>query len=310
MGVKGDGPRSAGDLLTELFRRKGMGRSMKRAEGVRLWPRVVGRDVARFSSARAFTNGVLIVDVTDSETAMHLSMQRQRFIAVFHDTYGLKEVKDIRFQAGRVQAETEDMDGASDDKHTEAGPELVPLERAVEAAALPTEVAASARAAARSLAGHWARQRAAGHLPCPTCGVLHDGALTAPMPRERRMAETGRTNEAIRDRELCASCRRADREPRVIAAARRMALSPSEPEPGLAHEEAQVAMRAARMYLEETLNDLLPRAVADPSVRSHLDQAARCLAALVTGKRPDDLTDQDMHVLDEGVARFLGWTWQ
>lgn len=307
--MKGDGPRSAGDLLTELFRRKGMGRSMRRAEVVLLWPRVVGRDVARFSSARAFVGGVLIVDVTDSETAMHLSMQRQRFVSVFHDTYGLRDVKDIRFQAGRVMAQAGDDGESGSEQETEAGPELVPLERAVEAAALPAEVADAARAAARSLARHWARQRAAGHLPCPTCGVLHDGALTQPMPRERRMAETGRTNQAIRDRELCASCRRAAREPRVIAAARRMALSPGDPQPGLSRDEEQVARRAARMYLEETLNDLLPRAVADPSVRSHLNQAARCLAALVTGKRPDDLTDQDMHALDEGVARFLGWSW-
>lgn len=307
--MKGDGPRSAGDLLTELFRRKGMGRSMRRAEVVLLWPRVVGREVARFSSARAFVSGVLIVDVTDSETAMHLSMQRQRFVSVFHDTYGLKDVKDIRFQAGRVMAQAGDEGDSGSEQETEAGPDLVPLERAVEAAALPAEVAEAARAAARSLARHWARQRAAGHLPCPTCGVLHDGALTQPMPRERRMAETGRTNQAIRDRELCASCRRAAREPRVIAAAHRMALSPGDPQPGLSRDEEQVARRAARMYLEETLNDLLPRAVADPSVRSHLNQAARCLAALVTGKRPDDLTDQDMHALDEGVARFLGWSW-
>lgn len=308
--MKGDGPRSAGDLLTELFRRKGMGRSMRRAEVVLLWPRVVGREVARFSSARAFANGVLIVDVTDSETAMHLSMQRQRFVSVFHDTYGLKEVKDIRFQAGRVVAEAGDEGETGSEQETEAGPDLAPLERAVEAAALPVEVADAARAAARSLARHWARQREAGHLPCPTCGVLHDGALARPMPRERRMAETGRTNEAIRDRELCASCRRAAREPRVIAAARRMALSPGDPQPGLSRDEEQVARRAARIYLEETLNDLLPRAVADPSVRSHLEQAARCLAALVTGKRPDDLSDEDMHVLDDGVARFLGWSWR
>lgn len=307
--MRRDGPRSAGDLLTELFRRKGMGRSMKRAEVVLLWPRVVGRDVARFSSARAFTNGVLIVDVTDSETAMHLAMQRQRFVAAYHDTYGLKEVKDIRFQAGRVTAERSPEEEPAAHGDIDPADDLSPLEGAVAAALLPEDVAASARAAARSVASHWARRRAAGHQPCPTCGVLHDGALTPPLPREQRMAETGRWNEAIRDRELCPSCRRSAREPRVIAAARRLALSPGEMDPGLSYEEAQVARRSARMYLEDTVNDLLPRAVADPSIRTHLEQAARCLAALVLGKSAHELTDPDMHVLDERVARFLGWSW-
>ncbi|HEX7000993.1 MAG TPA: DUF721 domain-containing protein [Trueperaceae bacterium] len=307
--MRGDGPRSAGDLLTELFRRKGMGRSMKRAEVVLLWPRIVGRDVARFSSARAFTNGILVVDVTDSETAMHLAMQRQRFVAAYHDTYGLKEVRDIRFQAGRVAAEKSPDDEPDDRGASEPAAEAGPLEGALEAASLPPDVAESARAAARSLASHWARQRAAGHQPCPTCGVLHDGALTPPLPRERRMAETGRTNETIRDHELCPSCRRSAREPRVIAAARRLALSPGEMDPGLSYEEVQVATRSARFYLEDMLNDLLPRAVADPSTRTHLELAARCLAALVVGKDPDDLTDADMHVLDERVARYLGWSW-
>ena len=306
--VSGDGPRRAGDLLTELFRRKGMGRPMRRAEVVLLWPRVVGREVAKFSSARAFSNGVLIVDVTDSETAMHLSMQRQRFIAVYHETYGLREVKDVRFQAGRVAAEPEPQPGSAVDEPA-AGPELEPLERAVEEAAMPEDVAQAARGAARSLAVHWARRRAEGHLPCPTCGALHDGALQEPLPRERRMAETGRTNATLRDRELCPSCRRAAAEPRVVAAARRLALSPGEPVEDLSPDERQVARRSARIYLEETMNDLLPRAVADPSVRSHLEQAARCLASLVSGKHPDALSDEDMRVLDERVARFLGWSW-
>ncbi len=307
--MRGSGPRSAGDLLAELFRRKGMARPMRRAEVVLLWPRVVGRDVARFTSARAFTNGALIVDVTDSETAMHLSMQRQRFIAVYHDTYGLKEVKDIRFQAGRVTAVNGDEPGPGVEDDVEVGEDIVPLERAVAAAELPADIADAAHGAARSLARHWARQRAAGHLPCPTCGVLHDGALAPLAPREQRLSETGRTSPELRDRELCPSCRRAAREPRVVAAARELAMSPGTATPGLSQEEGHIARRSALAYLEQSVLDLLPRAVADPSTRAHLEHASRCLAALRAGKTTAELTDDDMHHLDERVARYLGWSW-
>lgn len=307
--MRGGGPRSAAELLAEVFRRKGMRRSLKRAEAVLLWPRVVGRDVARFSSARAFANGVLYVDVTDSETAMHLNMQRQRFVAVYHETYGLTELKDVRFQAGRLSPDT-GAAGSPDAALPEPDPaDVASLERAVEAAALPGDIAEVARAAARRLAGHWARQRAAGHATCPTCGALHDGPAAGLPPRERRLAELGRDSVELRDRELCHSCRRAAREPRVVAAARRLALAPHEPHPELAVEEAAVARRLAVIYLEETLEDLLPRVVSDASLRPHLERAARCRVALATGKDPEGLADEDLHVLDERVARVLGWSW-
>lgn len=307
--MRGGGPRSAGELIAEVFRRKGMRRSLRRAEAVLLWPRVVGRDVARFSSARAFRDGVLYVDVTDSETAMHLNMQRQRFVAVYHETYGLREVKDVRFQAGRLAAADGEAGAAQGERPDPDPAEVASLERAVDDAELPGDIADVARAAARTLAGHWARQRAAGHAPCPTCGALHDGAVAGLSPRERRLAELGRHSAELRDRELCPSCRRAAREPRVVAAARRLALAPAEPHPELSVEEAAVAHRLAAIYLEETLEDLLPRVVSDASLRPHLERAARCRAALATGRDPDDLADEDLRVLDERVARVLGWTW-
>ena len=65
----------------------------------------------------------------------------------------------------------------------------------------------------------------------------------------------------------------------------------------------------ATLYLEDTVTDLLPRVVSDPALRPHLERAARCLAALRTGKGEGDLTDDDLRLLDERVARVLGWGW-
>src|SRR5690554_205218 len=96
--------RHVSEFFAEVFRRAGMKRNMKRAEAVLLWPRVVGADVARFSSARALREGILYVDVSDSETVMHLSMQRSRFLGEYRTTYGVTDVREIRFQVLRVHA--------------------------------------------------------------------------------------------------------------------------------------------------------------------------------------------------------------
>ena len=62
--------RHVSELLGEFFRRSGLKRAVRRAEAVLLWPQVAGAEVARFTEARVLRDGVLYVDVSDSETAM------------------------------------------------------------------------------------------------------------------------------------------------------------------------------------------------------------------------------------------------
>lgn len=310
--------RPASELIGELFRQRGLKRSLRRAEAVLLWPRVVGPDVARFSSARTLQDGVLIIDVSDSETAMHLSLQRRRFLARFHDTYGVHDVKEIRFQVGRVpsgatSAEDGDLaagEQAAGDAAAAVDPQAVSaMARELEALGLPDDVGAAVLRAGRSLIGMRARQEAAGFSECPTCGALHD-ALRSPLtPRERTLREKGVEHPDLRDRELCEPCRRSAREPRVKAAARRLALSPGELDEELSESERAVAVRLASGYLDASLAELLPRAVSQPALRPQLELAARCRAALATGKRTDDLENADIWVLDERVARYLGGSW-
>ncbi|MFO7546874.1 MAG: DUF721 domain-containing protein [Trueperaceae bacterium] len=310
------------EILDEVFRRAGMKRGLKRAEAVLLWPRVVGADVARFASARALRDGVLYIDVSDAETAMHLGLQRRRFLAVYHDTYRAHEVKDIRFQVGAAaNAATDPGAGASrrGDANADAAAaaaarpdaaELAELARQIGAMDLPDDVAAAALRAGRSLLAMRARQRAEGWHACPTCGALHDGAVRPDTPRERTLRTSGRLGaEERRDRELCPACRRASHEPRVRAAAQRLATRPSVPTPGLAEEERAVAVRLATEYLDGVLTELLPIALADPSARDHLERAARCRVALEHGKELDDVDDDDLARLPAAVRRLLGGGW-
>ena len=84
--MKGKGSHVS-DVLAEVFKRGGMKRAVKRAEAVLLWSQVVGPEVAKFTEAKSLQDGVLFVEVTDSETAMHLSLQRQRFIDVYRGKF-------------------------------------------------------------------------------------------------------------------------------------------------------------------------------------------------------------------------------
>ncbi|HZJ08479.1 MAG TPA: DUF721 domain-containing protein, partial [Trueperaceae bacterium] len=235
--------RPVSELISELFRRKGMMRPLRRAEAVLLWPRVVGADVARFSVARTLSNGVLTVDVSDSETAMHLSLQRRRFLARYHETYDVRDVKEIRFQVGRVGKANDSAAGPGNERRadgrgavgsgsvtTEGGSEAVAdpqavaaLARELEALHLPDDLSGAVMLAGRSLIGLRARQKASGFTACPTCGALHDG-LSAPLtPREAALRTRSAAHPGLRDRELCLGCRRYAREPRVTSEARRLA---------------------------------------------------------------------------------------
>lgn len=320
--------RPVAELIGELFRRKGMKRSLRRAEAVLLWPRVVGADVARFSSARTLSDGVLVVDVNDSETAMHLSLQRRRFLARYHETYSLNDVKEIRFQVGRVartmrEGGSSEVSGAaggrlnakrvSDDAtggEATVDPQAVAaLARGIEAVSMPEELKAAVLRAGRSFIGMRARQTAAGFSACPTCGALHDGPSLPPTPREQTLLAKHRDHPDLRDRELCLSCRRYAREARVNETARRLALDPGTSDAELSEAERSVARRLACAYLDSVITELLPRAVSQPALKPQFELIARCRAAITVGKRVDDLDDHDLSVLDDRVTRFLGGAW-
>ena len=313
--MRDDGVKPVGALLNELFRRKGMKRSLRRAEAVLLWPRIVGADVAKFSTARSVRDGVLFVDVSDSETAMHLSMQRRRFLSAYRDTYGVTDVRDVRFQVGRLGAEPghEEVDGpgarAAPHPERQADPhELAELVRELDSLGLGEELAAAALKAGRSLLGLRAERLANGYTLCPTCGAVHEGGLVPRAPREEELRALRSDHPDLPDRDLCISCRRSTREPRVVAAARDLAHAPGSSTPGLGEDERAVAARMAGSYLDAALKDLVPRAIAEPHLRQHVVHAAARRAALAAGKALDQVVDDDLRLIDATVARYLNWT--
>ena len=268
------------DVLAEVFKKGGLKRGVKRAEAVLLWPQVVGSKVARFTEAKTLQDGVLYVEVQDSETAMHLGFQRQKFVNVYVAKFGVKDVKDVRFRLGRRPLLDEP---APRPKAAPPDPKaLAELSRAVAGAELSDELTQRAMQTAKAMLSWRAAREAEGWRACDVCGGLTP------------------------TRGLCVTCARYAEFPKVRTASRTLAVAPGQATPLLSDDERAVAVFQAKAYLAEKVQELLPQVLADPTYKPHLEFAARCFLAHTLGKAVNSLNDDDFSHLDARIARALG----
>jgi hypothetical protein len=277
--------RHVADVIREAFRRGGLIRGVRRAEAVLQWAQVVGPEVARFSSAVGLTGGVLIVDVPDPETAMHLGMQRHHILAAYRDRLGSGAVRDVRFRVGRAEPD--------DDPPTPAAPDVPPDPESVAALAramhaLDASVAGPAMRAGKALLTLHARRRAAGWRSCAVCGV----------PCE---PDPGSSDP------WCPVCTRHANAPRVQRAVERLTVHPDDPCDALTADERAVAALLALTRLRAAAVELLPQVLGEPTLLPQLEQLARATAALHHGLALASVTDEHVGVaVDPRVLRALG----
>ncbi len=270
--------KTAAELLAELFRRGGMTRAVNRARLVVLWPRIAGPKLGRFTRARSFRDGILWVDTSDSETAMHLSLQRERFLQAFRSA-GHRELKDIRFVPGRIEA---DVAAAADLPAEPAEEDVAALTGALAGLELPQEVARSALLAGKGIARTRTMRRSLGWLPCQVCGTL---------------AETVG---------ICFTCERYSREAGTVRAARELQHDPAAAVPWLTDDQKLVAVWLSSGRLEQHLQQLLPQVIADEKLRPQLEQLALNWLSLRHGLDADELTDDHWTALPANILRVLG----
>ncbi len=301
--------RHVSELLAEVFRRGGMKRGVRRAEAVLLWRTLVGPELATFSTALTLRDGVLYVNVGDSETAMHLTLQRHRFIAAFRDRFGVTDVREIRFQVGRLDGAVTGREGPEDAGAAPPPPsaeEVRRLRESLERLGLPADVHEEAFAAGKSLLALQTARRRDGWVPCPTCGALHDGAVRPLTAREAALREAGRKDALVAlKRELCAACARYAQEGRVVSAAHALREDPLRALPTLSAEELAVARHLATKALDDALAALLPAAVSDPRLVDRLEATARARLALATLRPPDSFETTDLTALDPRLGPVL-----
>jgi hypothetical protein len=266
------------DILADVFSKSGIKRGMKRAEAVLMWRHVVGPDVAKFSEAKTLQDGILYVEVPDSETSMHLTLQRQKFLDVYKVKFKVQDIYDIRFRVGRVQEKEERLKRKETVIHVDPKA-LANLTKSL--TELPEQLAQPTMQAARSMLAYRERRLAEGWQACKLCGALSE-------------------------KDTCDACERYKTEPKVIRASELMMEKPLEATPFLSSEERAVAIYLAQEKLKETIAELLPFVLADSRYKVELEKTSRAYLSLRLMKPLVALTENDLDLLDGRVARALG----
>ncbi|MGL4610001.1 MAG: DUF721 domain-containing protein [Trueperaceae bacterium] len=266
------------DILADVFSKSSMKRGMKRAEAVLMWRHVVGPDVAKFSEAKTLQDGILYVEVPDSETSMHLSLQRQKFLDVYKVKFKVQDIYDIRFRVGRLENKGEKRREKEVAIHVDPKA-LAQLTKSL--TDLPEALAQPTMQAARAMLAHRERKLAEGWQACRLCSALSEN-------------------------EICDACQRYMTEHKVLLSSETLMKQPLEPTPFLSDEERGVAIHVAKEKLKERMAELLPFVLADRAYKTELERVSRNFLALTLNKIPEQLTDADLDLLDGRVARALG----
>lgn len=278
------------NMLEPTLRDNNILRGVKRAEVLVLWRKVAGAELARFTSAKRFRDGVLWVEVADSETAMHLNYQRQHFLAAYHDRFAVKNLRDIRFSVGiapDTQTEVETIDILAMPLNAPEQQQLQQLSQTLGKLELTPELAQTTLATATHLIKNRAYKQKQDYIPCEACGVL-----THP----RRIKEG-----------LCFICYRYLSEPKVLRASQQLQNEPDAALPILSEDERRVAALLAKRQLEQKLHELLPFVLADSNYRAIFTASAHCYLAHALDKELATISRDDYAFLPVNMARVVGY---
>ncbi len=274
-------PQRISEYIDEVFAKNGIKRAIKRAEVAILWPKVVGKKVAKFSSAKSFNAGILMVEVSDNETVTHLTMQRQHFLKSYKEKFGVKDIKDIRFRVGALPTLPEQVTRvpiAIDEE------ELSKFTRHISELNLPDDLTKVVFNLAQGLLRQKAERKALGWQPCEVCGIFKE-------------PET----------ELCTHCQRFSTSFAVKEASEKLTVNPEIHLSYLNRETLPVARYLAKKRLLEQMQELLPFSLANSDYVGQLEQAARCYLAHHLSKSLKEVTNNDYSNLPTKVARVLGY---
>jgi len=86
-----------GFALDELVNSLGIKKKLKEYDAIIYWDLVVGRQIAKMSTATRITQGVLFVHVKTSTWRNELTLRKKEIIDKLNTVVGLNAVKDIKF---------------------------------------------------------------------------------------------------------------------------------------------------------------------------------------------------------------------
>lgn len=95
-------PVQIAEAVPGAFQRLGLDTRFRQSEVWRVWPTVVGPQIARHAQPHAVWHGRLIVHVTDPVWLHHLSMMRHRVIAALNEKLRTTVVRELILRVGEV----------------------------------------------------------------------------------------------------------------------------------------------------------------------------------------------------------------
>jgi predicted nucleic acid-binding Zn ribbon protein len=98
--MKKAGPRSIGDIISELLISTGAARVESRAELTSAWQEAAGCSLARMTFAATVRKGVLEVIASNSACIQELTLQQQRVLVALNERLPGWNIRSLKFRIG------------------------------------------------------------------------------------------------------------------------------------------------------------------------------------------------------------------
>jgi hypothetical protein len=95
-------PVKIADAVAVTLQRLGLAGRIRQHDVWRIWPLVVGPQIAHHAQPHSISHGRLIIHVTDSVWLHHLSMMRHRLVAALNEQLKPAEVREVILRVGEV----------------------------------------------------------------------------------------------------------------------------------------------------------------------------------------------------------------
>lgn len=274
------GTADIGVLVGAALAKSRLGYGVKRARAMLLWAKAVGPEIARITKPRSQQGKTLFVEVRDSATAHHLTMQRHHFLRRLQQLLEDESVMEIRFSVGSIKAPPDAPRAAPlPPVDRQRAKELV---RGLENVELYSAALRAAEAMTR--ARQWRIEQ--GWRICPVC--------------EESTAE-----------QPCRACRLTMQDPNVRRAAKKLVHHPallSQFEGTLGDSGVNAARYMALTELSEQLEELALECVRNGHEQgyfSFLEEQAKVYLCLKLKKSKTDLKRVDDVMLPTRVQQVL-----